>query len=318
MPVLTLATFNCENLFRRFKFDENLPAAESAGAVSNGLIKNAGLFTVAKEPDKVLKAKVIKDTKADIIALQEVENLDTLKNFCSEHNLSKTYPYKLLIDGNDPRLIDVAVLSKYPFESIVTHQYTKNIKKEFLFSRDCLELEFLIDGKAFYLYINHLKSMFDSTDSANGRAITAPKRIAQVDEIIRIVEKRFGKKIDKTAFAIVGDFNDYPSIDSSLIKLHNWGIVQNIVENMPKDEQWTHYWNNSKLLEKDRYQQLDYIWLSKSIYDENKKVIPVINRKGLSKKVKNSMIGERYPEIKNSTEDIAASDHCSVAVTIEL
>jgi endonuclease/exonuclease/phosphatase family metal-dependent hydrolase len=318
MPVLTLATFNCENLFRRYKFDENLPKEEAADAVSNGLIKNAAVFTVAKEPDKVLRAKVIKDTKADIIALQEVENLDTLKNFCSEHNLSKTYPYKLLIDGNDPRLIDVAVLSKYPFESIVTHQYKKNLNKEFLFSRDCLELEFSIGGKPFHLYINHLKSMFDSTDSANGRAITAPKRIAQVDEIIRIVEKRFGEKIDNAAFAIVGDFNDYPSTDSSLIKLHNWSMVKNIVENMPIDEQWTHYWNNSKLAEKDRYKQLDYIWLSKSIYDKNKKVVPVINRKGLSKKLKNPLIGKRYAEIENLIEDLAASDHCSVTVTIDL
>jgi len=318
MPVITLATFNCENLFRRFKFDDKVPKAEAEGAVANGIIQNNNLFTVVKEPFRALTAKVIKDTKADIIGLQEVENLDTLKNFCSQNNLSKTYPYKLLIDGNDPRLIDVAVLSKYPFESILTHQYSKTPKNEYIFSRDCLELEFLIAGKPFYLFINHLKSMFDLADPVNGRATTAPKRRLQVDEIMRIVETKFGKKIDKAAFAILGDFNDYPSDDSSLKKLHDWKHVKNIVENLPADQQWTHFWNNSKLAENDKYKQLDYIWLSKFLVGKNKDVKPVINRKGLTKKAKNILIGKRYAEIGNSKEDLAASDHCSLAVTIKL
>jgi len=318
MPVITLATFNCENLFRRFKFDQEIPKEKALEAVANGFIKNTALFTVVKEPDRFLTARVIKDTKADIIALQEVENLDTLKNFCSQNNLSKMYPYKLLIDGNDRRLIDVAVLSKVPIESIVTHQFLKSPKGGFLFSRDCLELEFLFEGRPFYLFINHLKSMFDRTDPVNGRPITAPKRIAQVDGIINILETKFGKKLNKTAFAIVGDFNDYPSADSSLAKLLNWKAVKNMVTNMPANAQWTHFWNNNKLTDTEKYKQLDYIWLSKALVNKNKNVVPVINRKGLTKKAKNALIGKRYPEIESTKEDIAASDHCSVAVTIEL
>ena len=47
------------------------------------------------------------------VATFNVENLDTLKRFRSQYlGGSKAYPYAVAIDGNDPRLIDIAVLSK--------------------------------------------------------------------------------------------------------------------------------------------------------------------------------------------------------------
>lgn len=318
MPSLTIATFNCENLFRRFKFSSSLTKTQIDNAVENGFIVNRSLFATVPQPEKKLTAKMIKDTKADIIALQEVENLETLKNFCSEQDLSALYPYKLVIDGNDPRLIDVAVLSKIPFSRIMTHQFLKNEKKQWLFSRDCLELEFLVDGKPFLLFVNHLKSMFDLTDPDNGRAKSAAKRMEQVDGILKIVNDKMGRKTSTAAFAIVGDFNDYPSGDSSLKKLFKTKWLQNIVDNLPAEERWTHFWDNTKLKEEERYCQLDYIWLSKGLMKLNANVLPVINRKGLSRKAKHPVITSRYPEIETSDKIISASDHCSVAVTISI
>ncbi|WP_207496808.1 endonuclease/exonuclease/phosphatase family protein [Aridibaculum aurantiacum] len=316
MPSLTIATFNCENLFRRYKFSDKLPPGEVNQAVENGFIINSSRFTTVPQPERKLTAKVIRDTKADIIALQEVENLDTLKNFCAENNLSSLYPYKLLVDGNDPRLIDVAVLSKLPFERIMTHQYLRNSKKNWLFSRDCLELDFMVEGKPFILYKNHLKSMFDMSNPANGRAISASRRIEQVDGILKIVQDRLKRRVSTAAFAIVGDFNDYPSEDSSLEKLFKTKWLYNVVENLPAEERWTHFWDTTKVQEADRYSQLDYVWLSKRLVKANPGVLPVINRKGLSKKAQHPLIKSRYPEIINSNETIAASDHCSVSVTI--
>lgn len=318
MPTLTIATFNCQNLFRRFRFNDKIAKDKVEDAVVNGFIINTKLFETVPQPERILTAKILKDTKADIIALQEVENLDTLKNFCSEHNLSSKYKYKLLIDGNDPRLIDVAVLSKYPFERIVTHQYLRNTANQELFSRDCLEVEFNISGKAFFLFINHLKSMFDLTDPVNGRKNTAAKRREQVKGILKIIEDRLGDEVDKTAFAIVGDFNDYPSTDSSLKKMFETTWIKNVVENLPVAERWTHFWDNNKLIEEEKYKQLDYIWLSKAVVDANPSVKPIINRQGLSKKAKNPLIKKRYPEIEDASSTIAASDHCSVSVKIEL
>ena len=67
---------------------------------------------------------MIKENDPDIIALQEIENLDTLKQFNRVRSyLNRDYPYAILIDGNDRRQIDVALLSKHKLTNIRTHQY---------------------------------------------------------------------------------------------------------------------------------------------------------------------------------------------------
>ncbi|MBF2755216.1 MAG: endonuclease/exonuclease/phosphatase family protein [Gammaproteobacteria bacterium AqS3] len=58
-------------------------------------------------------ARVIgRSPPADIIALQEVENLDTLNRLADA--LPRSYPHRVLIEGSDPRGIDVALLSRVP------------------------------------------------------------------------------------------------------------------------------------------------------------------------------------------------------------
>jgi hypothetical protein len=160
--------------------------------------------------------------------------------------------------------------------------------------------------------------MFDLTDLANGRRNTAPKRVEQVNEILKIIQKRLGSQINTAAFAVVGDFNDFPSPDCSLAKLFDSEYLKSIIENLPPDERWTHFWNNPKITEEEKYKQLDYIWLSKAITDQNNGIKPIINRQGLSKKAINPIIKKRYTEIESITKVIAASDHCCVSVKFNL
>ena len=162
MAQLTIATFNCENLFQRFRFNANAPQKKIDDAVQNGFLIDRTLFQRLLDKEKELTAKAIAATGADIICLQEVENLDTLKNFCSQYLTGKNrYDHKVLIDGNDPRLIDVAILSKLPIEAVVTHQHVKGGNGRPVFSRDCLEARFMIGAKPFSVFINHFKSMLD-------------------------------------------------------------------------------------------------------------------------------------------------------------
>jgi endonuclease/exonuclease/phosphatase family metal-dependent hydrolase len=160
--------------------------------------------------------------------------------------------------------------------------------------------------------------MFDLTDPDNGRKKTAAKRKEQVEGILKIVEDRLGRKVNTAAFAIVGDFNDYPSTDSSLKEMFETKWLKNVVDNLPSAERWTHFWDNNRIPEEERYKQLDYIWLSKALANANESVKPIINRQGLSTKAKNPLIKKRYPEIEDSTKSIAASDHCCVSVKIEI
>ncbi|MBN8576737.1 MAG: endonuclease/exonuclease/phosphatase family protein [Cytophagales bacterium] len=318
MGKITIATFNCENLFQRFKFTAKASPQKVDSAVKNGFIIDSTLFQRLLDDEKKLTAKAIAATGADIVCLQEVENLDTLKNFASQHLTGKnSYPFKVLIDGNDPRLIDVAILSKIPIDSVVTHQYTKGSNNKNIFSRDCLEVRFTIGTKPFSVFINHFKSMLDKSakSAAQSRANTAAKRKAQCDAVVTILKNRFGNNPGSAAWAVVGDFNDYLDAQTSLSALTNQAWLENVVDRLPVAERWTHWWDTTKVPVAERYKQIDYILLSKSLAQANKNVKPVIVRSGLPRKAA-LYTGARFPGVGQSKP--SASDHCPVAITISI
>jgi endonuclease/exonuclease/phosphatase family metal-dependent hydrolase len=299
MSSFTLATFNCENLFIRFKFGTGikLPAIEKA--VKNGFIKDKKLFQFVLEKERALTASAIKAAGADIIALQEVENLDTLKSFQSQ--FIKQYPFQYLIDGNDPRFIDVGVLSKLEAIVMATHQFDKNGNTK-IFSRDCLEVEYNINGTPFTLFVNHFKSML------GGRAETMNRRKVQAERVVQIVKNKFGNNPGKENFAIVGDLNDHlPSTGLAPLLDQPW--IENIIATrLPKPEQWTHWYDKDNTVS-----QLDYILLSKRLASKNPNAVPAIVRKGLPKKCTH-YTGDRFPGVGNTTP--SASDHCAVGVKL--
>ena len=115
MTKISIATFNCENLFARFKFTTGLNPED---ATIDGWLADKTKFTINDETSKKLTALAIKETKADIIALQEVESLLALRRFRNNYLKGKGHDHIIVLDGNDPRFIDVAIMSKYPLENI--------------------------------------------------------------------------------------------------------------------------------------------------------------------------------------------------------
>src|SRR6476620_10629848 len=77
MSTVTIASFNCENLFRRYKFNKNLSKEQVEQRIKDGFIIDKTVLTTVNETERQLTADAIKATKADIVCLQEVENLDT-------------------------------------------------------------------------------------------------------------------------------------------------------------------------------------------------------------------------------------------------
>lgn len=300
MTTITLATFNCENLFLRFKFETGITQVKIDDAVQNGFIRDKKLFRFVLEKERTLTASAIKATKADIIALQEVENLDTLKSFQSQ--FVKQYPFQYLIDGNDPRFIDVGALSKFEANLIRTHQFDKKGNTK-IFSRDCLELEYDINGTPFTLFINHFKSML------GGRDETMARRKTQAEQVVEIVKSKFGSNPANENFAIVGDLNDYlPSAGLKPLVSQSW--LEDVIKRLPENQQWTHWYEREKSVA-----QLDYILLSKSLAEKNPDAEPVIIRKGLAQKA-TQYTGPRFAGVGSSKP--SASDHCPVAITINV
>ena len=122
MPTtVRIATFNVENLFARWRFKENVDPTK---ANTRGWVVDQTQFEELGVDSKAITGAAVRDLGADVIALQEVENVDTLKHFRAQFlGGNAKYPYVAGVDGNDPRLIDVAVLSRLPITHIRSYQH---------------------------------------------------------------------------------------------------------------------------------------------------------------------------------------------------
>lgn len=313
MATIRIATFNVENLFARWKFKEGIDPSE---ANKNGWSVDSTAFQPLSVDDKAITGAAVREIDADVIALQEVENVDTLKHFRSEFLGGRAvYPYVAGVDGNDPRLIDVAVLSKLPITLIRSYQHLPDpeARNTPLFSRDCLEVDVqLAPETTITLYVNHLKSMMDARRRDDGRGVTRPKRERQSKAVREIVEQRFGSSPGERPFVVLGDLNDHlggGARASGIDRLVMWDQVENVVARRPEDEQWTHYWAGG-----DEYTQLDYILLSSSLARAND-AVPEIMRKGQPARAAR-YTGERFNGV--GFDKPKASDHCPVVMKLNV
>ena len=112
----------------------------------------------------------------------------------------------MLIDGNDDRGIDVALLTQagYPLGTIRSHVDDTD-DQGVVFSRDCPEYEVRTPGgHRLVVLVNHLKSKgYGSQAANNARRLRQAQRVA---DIYRRLRK------DGVAYvAVLGDFNDTPT-----------------------------------------------------------------------------------------------------------
>lgn len=299
--VFRLATFNVENLFIRYRFEKGRAPSKDGGFTIDKLA-----FEVFNEEEKVITAKAIRETDADLLCLQEVESLACLDRFNSQYLGGMGYRHRLLIDSHDPRHIDVAVLSRTPILHARTRR-DERTRNAFLFSRDCLEVEVEVagaEGKRMAAYVNHFKSMKE------GREATRPRRAMQVARVAEIVVERMKGPGKGGNFAVVGDFNDYVDADTSLGPLLHHPRLRNVVDRLPEEERWTHWWDKE-----DSYRQLDYVLLPEHLDKAAGRPAPGIVRKGLPQRARRHA-GARFPGVGKRRP--SASDHCPVYVDLPL
>ncbi len=301
MPI-RIATFNCENLFARYRFRQNVsPNAD-------GFTRNELAFDINDDDEKKITGKAVAEANADVIALQEVDNLEVLDRFVSRYLPTKGYKHRLLIDSHDPRFIDVALLSRFPLSGVTTHRDERNAANTtWLFSRDCLEVTVTVPGagaakaKTLRLYVNHLKSMMDP-GSSNGRASTKARRVEQSKRVAAIVDAEWKPMNHSGNFVVLGDLNDFVDDKTGINALVKHPKLVNVLTRAPKAEQWTHYWAGG-----GEYRQLDYLLVSKALADANPGTVPGVVRKGLPHRA-TKYTGERFPDVGEN--DPKASDHC--------
>jgi endonuclease/exonuclease/phosphatase family metal-dependent hydrolase len=252
-----------------------------------------------------MTAQVIQDIGADVLGLVEVEDRPALVRF-NRDLLGGLYRHVMLVDGNDDRGIDVAIMTRHGFDiGSIRSNVDKTDAKGIIFSRDCAEYEVRTPNDVvIHVLVNHFKSQ-----SGGGGA----KRERQAKEVRKIVDQL----VHAGAHVVVlGDLNEGPTVGGS--QAPNLAAL---------------FENNSPLI--DCYSlpgfdlgnrpgtfdscglrnRLDYIFISKSLrpfYATGR-----VFRKGLwGSRITRPTLWETYPEITASKE--GASDHSAVVLELDI
>lgn len=247
-------------------------------------------------------AKVIKTVKADIACIVEAEDRLALKSFDTDL-LRNSYPYEMLVDGNDQRGIDVGVLSKFPLNGMWTHIFDKNGRST-TFSRDCIEYELMLDEETpLYLLCNHLKSKSPDSSGNTGE----DRRKMQAAAVAAILGRY---NLSKDLVIVAGDLNDTPDSDAlspllSVPKLHD---VLELEFGGDMSKRWTYSYKND-------FNQIDYLLVSeplkKAFVKAGVERRGIYNLEGLtSKQPPKVAVEKEFPEVTHWTN--AASDHAAV------
>jgi endonuclease/exonuclease/phosphatase family metal-dependent hydrolase len=246
-------------------------------------------------------ARVISDIDADVICLMEIEDRFSLQKFHDDLVVERFlqpankqgYERILLLDGNDDRRIDVAVMSRRPVKSLCTHiheriEYNGNRVKTF--SRDCLEVEIeLPEGKNLRVLVNHLKSQgYSPPDDPNSRR----RREGQARRVAELCDEH---DLQNDYLIVAGDLNSKPS-DSSVLPLTTKAGLYNVNLNLPENERGTY---------KTSKDQLDYLLISEALRPKLQGVR--IERRGVYTRTNK---WTPYPTVVGTRTQ--ASDHGSV------
>jgi endonuclease/exonuclease/phosphatase family metal-dependent hydrolase len=293
---VSVGTFNLNNLFSRYNFEGEIDAIQSNDtSVDSQVLYRFGpqdTFKIRSYMGRLVKAKDDADTNKiagriwemdlDVLAVQEVEDIDTLRDFNRDH-LAGKYPHVVLVEGNDPRLIDVGVLSKLPIGGITSWQQTTHPEEPDVpvFGRDLLEVDIMTPTKSrklFTMFVNHLKSHYVDfrEDPVTAEESTNQRRRRQAEMVAAIVK---GRTRPSSSFIVLGDMND--PADSQFLQaftaastLHLTNALVSPKESgvMKKDDPpptttaWTHRFKESG--QPAKYELYDQIWLSPPLADK--------------------------------------------------
>lgn len=277
---VTVGTFNLNNLFSRWNFKASIEEYERG---SWPVLKKAGGFWVRRYRGRLIQAKSeamtervaarIGRARPDVLACQEVEDKEVLEKFCQER-LGARYPWQVLVEGNDARLIDVALISKLPLGEVRSFHHWVHPKLESgpVFRRDLLQVEVLSKTRRrrlFWVFVAHLKSKFvdwrveDPRARARQRRQAARLRRLEAEAIAAIVA---GGLRPKDLYVLCGDLNDTPE-SPALAPLLGRGrrslkLVNLVARDVAAGERWTA--SHKEPGEARRFEQIDYILVPRS------------------------------------------------------
>ncbi len=306
---MRIATFNVQNL--RLRQDRGGPRLD--GARDRDVAGEQGFAADRLDPiDRRLTAAVIRDLRADVIALQEVFDSETLDHF-HDHVLLpagiSAYPHRACVPGNDGSGLDVAVISRLPLDEVTSHADLRpedigldppeGFGDQPVFRRDCLVV---VVGRL-TLVVCHFKAPWPDAEAA------WPVRRLEAEAVRKILEARF--PVSSEAFwLIAGDLNDPDPgrLSGRAIAPLLGQFSVDLAGRMDPVERWTY-----RHPETGEYTLPDALLASPRLASDWPDAVPVAVREGLGREARLyggprlAAVGEHRPH---------ASDHAALVVDL--
>lgn len=263
--VPTLATYNANNFFLRHRLPRAAERRESASEVR-----------AHHRARRVLAAKALAEPDGrlpDILCLQEVEDLDTLRVFNAGY-LGDHYPHLFLLGGTGERKLDVGIMSRLPVIAIRTHiddatppPITRGRYELLEIERECLEVKLALpDGDELTLFVNHFKPrLVDTTGMTKDQIEVAAldcheHRQRQATRVAKLVHRRFAGVETQSLFAVIGDLSDGPESPCLRALTKSPLLVDVVAQTRPANDRWTYYYRSA-----NRVSQTDYVLCSPAL-----------------------------------------------------
>jgi endonuclease/exonuclease/phosphatase family metal-dependent hydrolase len=319
---LRVATFNIENLAARQAVGtaarpETKPALSLFDFPEPRDRENAerAMALMAEDEKRQATGLAIAEARADVMIFQEVDDLGVLQPFLANYVHDFTdlrYGHLKVIEGNDPRGIDVAFAARRDLvEGKKDIRFRSHRARTFgeldllneelaafrigpddlVFNRDCLEATLDLGDTQLTIFACHFKSM--GRAEHDGRTKTRPIREAEARAVRRIVEERFGEGWREANWIVAGDLNDFRerigpggAVERTLpsgIDVLFEDFAVNPVERLEPAERWTLF--HGQVLKDgttiEEHVQLDYLLLSPALARANPEPPIEILRRGL-------------------------------------
>lgn len=316
---LRITTFNLENLYSRYSLLDGRVEGRDSAVQITGVTSIDWQGEPLDRATTILQrnntARAILDCRPDVLAVQEVENLWTLRCFNDEY-LGGYFDRLLLLEGNDGRGIDVGLCVRHGCAAKVSAVRThaddalpgrKRVNRFYsesrralvvdgnLFSRDCLEVDVDAGKTKLTFLVNHFKAQ-DGSQASNGLRKAQAARVA---EIVAEVRARGRAPI------VLGDLNeDWTRMgDLAPLKELLGTVLADSFAGAPGA--WTHFYEVT-----GETSRLDYILVDAGLSTS----APSVLSKGIS--LRCAVAGERYPTV--GYQGTEASDHCPASVALQL
>lgn len=227
---LSVVNWNTRNFF-----NDKVDDPGGADTIGSNYLLTASEYKAKR--DKV--AGVLAGLNPDIAVLAEIENALVLKDLQSDLKaLGSDYPYSVLVQTNDIR--EIAVLSKVELGAHKSHQDENfyrwgTFAPAYSYTRDCLEVPIVFNGRKIVLLAVHFRSKFSPDDPS--------KRLAEAQHTRDIADAITAAEPD-TSVIVLGDFNDTPGSEpyNAVINGNTQvGIYANAsIQAQPANSQWTY------------------------------------------------------------------------------